>query len=77
MLRLPHGATSRPNSRRPDNGYGRLPGRPGPDPAWDAELRTGSFAFAPEALLDGSLTPLEAPPIPAHLEFTRRPDRSL
>jgi hypothetical protein len=32
VRRLPHGATHRPGSDRPANGYGRRPGRPGPDP---------------------------------------------
>jgi len=45
MRRLPHGATVRPASSRPGNGYGRLPRRcpgpllaleaaPAPQPAW-------------------------------------------
>ena len=33
MRRLPHGATTGPGTRRPGNGYGRRPGRPGPDGA--------------------------------------------
>lgn len=77
MLRLPHGATSRPDSRRPDNGYGRAPGRPGPDPVWDAGLRAGVRAFDPEALLADDAAVVDAPPMPAHLERTRRPDHSL
>jgi hypothetical protein len=33
MHRFPHGATLRPPFVRPGAGYGRRPGRPGPDSA--------------------------------------------
>ena len=38
MHRFVRGATTRPALPRPENGFGRLPGRPGPEPAMLAAL---------------------------------------
>lgn len=74
MLRVPHGATSRPTLSRPANGYGRLPGRPGPDPSWDAEVRAGRVGYDPALLLEPEVVLDGAPsPMPEHLHPAPHP----
>ncbi len=68
MRRLPHGATIRPGPTRPASGYGRRPGRPGPNRAIAREAHahrewwTDAVELAPAAAAaaENAAGPVEA-----------------